>query len=68
MTPSSLLPSPFSLLSLHSPRWGRAQELPGESPYLHSEYGVNYASGMQVGEDTRYIKTVSSPKHFLAVR
>ena len=47
------------------PRWGRAQEVPGEDPFLHSEYGVAYATGMQVGDDTRYVLTVSSPKHFL---
>lgn len=39
--------------------------MPGEDPYLHSEYGVAYAVGMQVGDDTRYVLTVSSPKHFL---
>lgn len=48
-------------------RWGRAQEVPGEDPYLHAEYGVAYATGMQVGDDTRYVLTVSSPKHFLGV-
>ena len=61
-------PSGFSCWSpdlnlARDPRWGRAQEVPGEDPYLHSEYGVAYATGMQVGEDTRYVLTVSSPKH-----
>jgi len=90
-------PSGFSCWSpdlnlARDPRWGRAQEVPGEDPYLHSEYGVAYvfvssseatpanaqttinpnpqrplhpnSTGMQVGDDTRYVLTVSSPKHF----
>jgi xylan 1,4-beta-xylosidase len=48
------------------PRWGRAQEVPGEDPLLTGEYGVAYVQGMMVGEDTRYILTAASPKHYFA--
>ncbi len=48
------------------PRWGRAQEVPGEDPYLTGEYGVNYVQGMSFGEDNRYVLTAASPKHYLA--
>ena len=30
---------------LRDPRWGRAQEVPGEDPYLTSEYGSYIISG-----------------------
>ena len=48
------------------PRWARAQEVPGEDPFLMSEYGVAYVSGMQTGDDARFVKTAASPKHFFA--
>ena len=48
------------------PRWGRAQEVPGEDPYLTGEYGVYYVQGMMGGEDSRYVLTAASPKHYLA--
>ena len=64
-------PSGFSCWSpqlnlARDPRWGRAQEVVGEDPYLASEFGVAYVRGMTEGEDARYIKIASSPKHFLA--
>jgi hypothetical protein len=43
---------------------GRAQEVPGEDPYLTGEYGVQYVQGMMQGEDSRYVLTAASPKHF----
>jgi len=45
------------------PRWGRGQETYGEDPYLTSRIGVAFVTGLQ-GGDPRYLKTVSTPKHF----
>ena len=45
------------------PRWGRGQETYGEDPYLTSRLGVAFVKGMQ-GDDPRYLKTVSTPKHY----
>src|SRR5205807_1286835 len=45
------------------PRWGRGQETYGEDPYLTSRIGVAFVSGLQ-GDDSNYLKTVSTPKHF----
>jgi beta-glucosidase len=45
------------------PRWGRGQETYGEDPYLTGRLGVKFVRGMQ-GENPRYFKTISTPKHF----
>ena len=45
------------------PRWGRGQETYGEDPYLTSRMGVEFVKGMQ-GNDPRYLKVVSTPKHY----
>jgi beta-glucosidase len=45
------------------PRWGRTEEGYGEDPYLTSRIGVAFVKGLQ-GEDPRYLKAVSTPKHF----
>jgi beta-glucosidase len=45
------------------PRWGRGQETYGEDPFLTARLGVAFVEGMQ-GDDPRYLKTVSTPKHF----
>jgi beta-glucosidase len=45
------------------PRWGRAEENYGEDPYLCGQLAVNYVKGLQ-GNDPKYLKTVSTPKHF----
>lgn len=45
------------------PRWGRGQETYGEDPYLTSRMGVAFVTGLQ-GDDPKYLKTVSTPKHF----
>lgn len=45
------------------PRWGRGQETYGEDPYLTSRIAVAFVTGMQ-GDDPRYLKVVSTPKHF----
>ena len=47
------------------PRWGRTPETYGEDPYLSSRIGVAFVRGLQ-GDDPRYIKAVSTPKHFVA--
>jgi len=45
------------------PRWGRGQETYGEDPYLTARMGVAFVKGLQ-GSDPRYLKLVSTPKHF----
>ncbi len=45
------------------PRWGRGQETYGEDPYLTARMGVAFVTGLQ-GDDPRYLKTVSTPKHY----
>jgi len=47
------------------PRWGRNEESYSEDPYLLSRMGVAFVKGMQ-GDDPFYLKTVSTPKHFIA--
>ncbi len=47
------------------PRWGRNEESYGEDPYLLSRMAVAFVTGMQ-GNDPYYLKTVSTPKHFIA--
>ena len=45
------------------PRWGRTPETYGEDPYLSGVLGVAFVKGLQ-GNHPRYLKTVSTPKHF----
>lgn len=45
------------------PRWGRGQETYGEDPYLTSQMGLAFVTGLQ-GKDPKYLKTVATPKHF----
>lgn len=47
------------------PRWGRTPETYGEDPYLTSQIGVAFVKGLQ-GDDPRYLKVISTPKHFAA--
>jgi len=47
------------------PRWGRNEESYSEDPTLLSRMGVAFIKGMQ-GDDPYYLKTVSTPKHFIA--
>ena len=47
------------------PRWGRTPETYGEDPYLTGMLGCAFVRGLQ-GEHPRYIKVVSTPKHFAA--
>lgn len=66
--------NPYSdMLSLWSPtinmardpRWGRTPETYGEDPFLTSRIGVSFVKGLQ-GDDEKYLKVVSTPKHFIA--
>ena len=45
------------------PRWGRGMETYGEDPYLTGRLGAAFVRGLQ-GDDPKYLKTVSTPKHF----
>ena len=47
------------------PRWGRNEETYGEDPFLASRIAVAFVKGLQ-GDDARYLRTVSTPKHFIA--
>lgn len=47
------------------PRWGRTPETYGEDPYLSGIMGTAFVKGLQ-GTDGRYLKIVSTPKHFAA--
>lgn len=47
------------------PRWGRTPETYGEDPFLSGVLGVQFVKGLQ-GNDPKYIKVVSTPKHFAA--
>jgi beta-glucosidase-like glycosyl hydrolase len=48
------------------PRWGRNMEVPGEDPYLTSQYLQHFVRGLQEGDDHRYAKVVSTCKHLAA--
>jgi beta-glucosidase len=45
------------------PRWGRGQETYGEDPFLTSQMGVAFVTGLQ-GNDPKYLRAISTPKHF----
>ncbi|MDR1610745.1 MAG: glycoside hydrolase family 3 C-terminal domain-containing protein [Candidatus Symbiothrix sp.] len=45
------------------PRWGRTPETYGEDPYLSGILGAAFVKGLQ-GNDPKYLKVVSTPKHF----
>lgn len=47
------------------PRWGRTPETYGEDPFLAGTLAVQFVKGLQ-GNDPRYLKVVSTPKHFAA--
>lgn len=47
------------------PRWGRTPETYGEDPFLTEQNAVAFVSGMQ-GDHDRYIKCISTLKHFVA--
>ena len=45
------------------PRWGRGQETYGEDPFLTSQMGVAYVTGLQ-GNNPKYLEALATPKHF----
>ena len=47
------------------PRWGRNEECYSEDPFLMSEIARMYVRGMQ-GNDPKYLKTVTTVKHYVA--
>lgn len=47
------------------PRWGRNEESYGEDPYLTTELGEQAVDAMQ-GSDDKYLKVISTLKHFAA--
>jgi beta-glucosidase len=47
------------------PRWGRTEECYGEDAFLAANMVVAFVKGLQ-GDDTKYWKTASLMKHFLA--
>jgi len=47
------------------PRWGRNEECYSEDPLLMSEIARMYVRGMQ-GNDPKYVKTVTTVKHYVA--
>ncbi|MDG1805143.1 glycoside hydrolase family 3 C-terminal domain-containing protein [Flavicella sp.] len=47
------------------PRWGRNEECYSEDPHLMSEMARMYIRGMQ-GNDPKYVKTVTTVKHYVA--
>lgn len=47
------------------PRWGRTPETYGEDPFLSGVLGSAFVKGLQ-GDHPRYLKVVSTPKHFAA--
>ncbi|KAL2244693.1 beta-xylosidase/alpha-L-arabinofuranosidase 1-like [Sesamum indicum] len=59
---------------VRDPRWGRAQETPGEDPFVVGEYAVNYVRGLQDVEGTentadlnsRPLKVGACCKHYAA--
>eukprot|EP00040_Diaphanoeca_grandis_P016628 m.86075 g.86075 ORF g.86075 m.86075 type:complete len:819 (+) comp25925_c0_seq2:50-2506(+) len=50
---------------VRDPRWGRAQETYGESPFLTAALAQAYVSGLQ-GNHSKYLRAVATPKHFNA--
>ena len=47
------------------PRWGRTPETYGEDPYLTGRIALSFVKGLQ-GDNEKYLKVVSTPKHFVA--
>jgi beta-glucosidase len=45
------------------PRWGRGQETYGEDPFLTSQFGVAFITGLQ-GDDPAHPRTIATPKHY----
>ncbi len=50
---------------MRDPRWGRAEEVYGEDPFLNGTMVQAYVKGLQ-GDDPKYWQAASLMKHFLA--
>ncbi|KAK1278037.1 hypothetical protein QJS04_geneDACA020205 [Acorus gramineus] len=51
---------------LRDPRWGRAQETPGEDPVLSSKYATGYVRGLQTADHPDKLKVAACCKHYTA--
>ncbi|KAK1302485.1 Beta-xylosidase/alpha-L-arabinofuranosidase 2 [Acorus calamus] len=51
---------------LRDPRWGRAQETPGEDPVLSSIYATGYVRGLQTADHPDKLKVAACCKHYTA--
>ncbi|XP_057958224.1 putative beta-D-xylosidase [Malania oleifera] len=51
---------------LRDPRWGRAQETPGEDPAVVARYAVNYVKGLQSMAGGNRLKVAACCKHYTA--
>lgn len=51
---------------VRDPRWGRGDETVGEDPFLGAQYAYAYVTGLQGGNDERYIKAAANCKHYVA--
>ncbi|ONK73945.1 uncharacterized protein A4U43_C03F1200 [Asparagus officinalis] len=51
---------------VRDPRWGRAQETPGEDPTLTSKYAVGYVKGLQDADEPDRLKVAACCKHYTA--
>eukprot|EP00047_Mylnosiga_fluctuans_P006447 m.246915 g.246915 ORF g.246915 m.246915 type:complete len:772 (-) comp15227_c0_seq1:9-2324(-) len=49
---------------VRDPRWGRNMETPSEDPLLNGLYGIDYTTGLQQGDDPRFLQGVATLKHF----
>src|SRR5579859_5081025 len=48
---------------VRDPRWGRGQETFGEDPFLTSQLGIAFITGLQ-GDNPKYFKAIACAKHF----
>ncbi|KAE8076862.1 hypothetical protein FH972_015486 [Carpinus fangiana] len=51
---------------LRDPRWGRAQETPGEDPIIVGKYAVRYVRGLQGNGNGNRLKVAACCKHYSA--
>ena len=54
----------FYVIGYNDKGWGRGQEVPGEDPFLTGQYVAQYSYHMAHGEDHRYLKVISTAKHY----
>ncbi|KAK7046334.1 glycoside hydrolase family 3 protein [Favolaschia claudopus] len=50
---------------VRDPRWGRAQETPGEDPFRSAQYAYHYVQGLQGGIDPKQVKIAADCKHLV---